>query len=167
MKLTYNYLQMAAYCDQEHLLGSGQWLRAQAEEERSHAMRFFEYVLERGNEVRLAPIGAPAPSYESMLGVFTAALQQERRVSQQITDLYRIATEEQDFATFTLLQWFVNEQVEEEGTIERITAQLEMIGDDSAAPSTVAAPSAGGKPSGRAAPSTTSHDNRRCSLRCF
>jgi ferritin len=130
---SYTYLQMAAYCDLNHLLGSGQWLRAQAEEERVHAMKFYEYVLHRGNEVKLSPIAAPEPTWNSLAGVFAAALDQELRVTQRIQSLYRRATEEQDFACYSLLQWFVNEQVEEESTIERIAAQAKMIGDNNAA----------------------------------
>ena len=127
------YLQMAAYFEDRSLSGFASWMRVQSEEERAHALKFFDYVLERGNDVQLGSLPAPPGGFDSPVSVFAAALEQERRVSQSIGELYRLATETADAASFPLLQWFLEEQVEEEATVSEIVDQLEMIGDNGAA----------------------------------
>jgi ferritin len=127
------YLQMAAYFDDRSLSGFAAWMRVQSEEERAHALKFFDYVLERGNHVQLGSLPAPPGGFDSPVSVFAAALEQERKVSQAIGDLYRQASEAADAASFPLLQWFLEEQVEEEATVSEILDQLRMIGDNGAA----------------------------------
>ena len=127
------YLQMAAYFESHSLSGFAQWMRVQSEEEREHALKFFDYVLDRGNEVALGALKSPPSGYDSHAAVFAAALQQEQAVTASISRLYKLATEAADAASFPLLQWFLEEQVEEEATVSELVDQLEMIGDNGAA----------------------------------
>ncbi|GIU91653.1 MAG: ferritin [Acidimicrobiia bacterium] len=127
------YLQMAAYFESRSLTGFAHWMRLQSEEERSHALKFFDYVLDRGAEVRLGSVDAPRADFASPAEVFAAALEQERQVSEAIRELHRLASETGDAASFGLLQWFLEEQVEEESTVERILERLEMAGEDQGA----------------------------------
>ncbi len=127
------YLQMAAFLEARSLKGMAAWMRIQAEEERVHALKFFDYVLDRGNDVHIGGTDAPSMDFEKPVDVFRAALAQEEHVSAAIKDLYRAATDEADASSFPLLQWFLEEQVEEEATVSEIVDQLEMIGDDGGA----------------------------------
>jgi ferritin len=116
----YAYLQMAAHFESANLPGFAAWMRLQADEERGHAMRFFDFVLERGADVRLGPIDAPQHPYRGPLESFRRALVDRARA-------------ENDYASEPLLQWFVAEQVEEEATVESIVERLELAGDDASA----------------------------------
>lgn len=134
MESSLAYLQMSAWFDAKSLSGMASWMRVQAEEERSHALKFFDYVLERGNEVSLETIPGPdASGFEAPVDVFSTALDQERKVSAAIADLYDAAADARDAASYPLLQWFLEEQVEEESTVSEIVDQLKMIGDNGAA----------------------------------
>lgn len=126
----YAYLQMAAFLDEENLPGMSAWMRLQAEEERVHAMKFFDFVLEREGHVELNAIAAPGLSLTTALSAFEASLGHERKVTAAINDLYALATDERDFASYPMLNWFVEEQIEEEATVGLIVEQLKMIGDD-------------------------------------
>ena len=127
------YLQMAAYFEYASLKGLAAWMRVQSEEEHAHAMRFFDYVLDRGNAVTLGSPEAPPADFDSPLSVFRTALSQEQKVSESISTLYAKASQAADVASFPLLQWFLTEQVEEESTVSEIIDQLELIADDGAA----------------------------------
>jgi ferritin len=127
------YLQMAAYFDGRSLKGMSSWMRVQSDEERAHALKFFDYVLSRGNEVSLGSNEAPTANFDSPAGVFELALAQEHKVSASIAELYRTASNEADAASFPLLQWFLQEQVEEEATVSEILDQLQLIGSDGGA----------------------------------
>ena len=85
------YLQMSAFFEQRSLRGMATWMRIQSEEERAHALRFFDYVLERGNQIALGPATPPRADFSSPVEVFEAALAQEQIVSASIADLYRVA----------------------------------------------------------------------------
>ena len=130
---SYLYLSMSAYCDSIGLTGLAHWMRRQSEEERSHAMRLFEYIQDRGGQVVLQSIEKPPADFDSALGVFQQALEHERSVTKMIHELHRQAVEGNDHATEVELQWFVKEQVEEEKTAGDIVARLKMVGDDRAA----------------------------------
>lgn len=130
---SFAYLAMAAWCEDADLVGFAQWLRAQAAEEHEHAMKFFEFLIDRDVRVRLQPLDAPESDFGSPLQVMESALAHEQRVTAAISALYAAATEEQDFASLPLLNWFVSEQVEEEATVRQIVAELKMVGDDSSA----------------------------------
>ena len=127
------YLQMAAYFSSLSLSGFEAWMRAQAEEEREHALKFFDFVLERGNEVVLGQIDSPPAIPASPLEAFEAALEQEKDVTASIAALFELAQSEGDGASFPILQWFMAEQVEEESTVGEIVDQLRLAGDNPAA----------------------------------
>lgn len=130
---SYAYLQMAAFFDDANLPGFANWMRQQAEEERVHAMKFFDFVLDRGNQVELRTIAAPSADYTSPLSVFEASLAHERTVTRSIHDLYAEATDEKDYESLPLLHWFINEQVEEEATVSELIEQIAMAGENGAA----------------------------------
>jgi ferritin len=127
------YLQMASYFESCSLKGMAAWMRIQSDEERTHALRFFDFVLDRGNDVTLGNVSAPAAAFASATVVFETALAQEEKVSAAISNLYKLASDDHDAASFPLLQWFLSEQVEEEATVSEILDQLKLIGDDGGA----------------------------------
>lgn len=127
------YLQMAAYFEGKNLVGMASWMRQQAEEEKVHAHKFIDFVLDRGNEVKIGAINAPKSEFGSTEEVFEAALAQEQAVSAAIHDIYRLASDKGDLASFPLLQWFINEQNEEESTVETILERVRYAGADSSA----------------------------------
>lgn len=129
----YAYLAMAAWCESTELTGFAQWLRAQAHEETEHGLKFFDFLLHRDQRIELADITATPTDFGSVLDVFRAALSHEQRVTAAITDLYAKATAEQDFASVPILNWFTTEQIEEEATVRQIVAELERVGDNTAA----------------------------------
>jgi ferritin len=125
----HQYLAFSAWFEAEGLPGMASWMRAQSAEEHAHAMRFYRFVLDRNSRVRLGAIPEPATDFESVIAVFRAALAAEQRVTAAINDLYVAATAASDFASYPLLDWFVNEQVEEEATVQQIIDDLDRIGD--------------------------------------
>lgn len=130
---SYAYLQMAAFFEDANLPGFAYWMRMQADEERTHAMKFFDFVLDRGNQVELRAVEAPTAAFTTPLSVFRASLGHEQKVSAAIRALYARAVEENDYESFALLQWFIDEQVEEESTVSKLIEQLTMAGDNGAA----------------------------------
>lgn len=127
------YLQMAAHFESENLTGMASWMRMQAEEEKDHAHRFMDFVLDRGNSVRLGSIEAPESSFESVEHVFKTALEQEQMVTKAIHDIYRLASDKGDLASFPFLQEFIEEQNEEEATVETILERVRLAGGESSA----------------------------------
>jgi len=125
----YFYLSMAAYLESSSLPGAARWMRVQAQEELGHAMKFFEHIHDRGGRVTLQAIDQPPTQFNGLLDVFEKVLEHERKVTGLINDLYALAVQEKDYASQTFLQWFVDEQVEEEKNAELIVQQLKMIGD--------------------------------------
>jgi len=123
----YLYLSMSSWFESIGLRGFANWERIQAMEERDHAMKFYSYVLSRGGRVILQSIDAPPSEWESPLGAFEFQLSHERAVTARIGNLMNIAQEEKDHATASMLQWFVNEQVEEEENAQAIVDQLKMV----------------------------------------
>ena len=113
--------------------GFANWMRQQAEEERTHAMKFFDFVLDRGNQVELRSVPAPSADYTSPLSVFEASLAHEQKVTRSIHDLYAKATDNKDYESLPLLHWFIDEQVEEEATVSELIEQIAMAGDNGAA----------------------------------
>jgi len=124
----YLYLSMAAYAKSLGLDGSENWFRVQAQEELVHAMKFFDYVNERGGRVALAAIDAPPTAWKSLLSAFEATLKHEQHVTDLINKLVDLAVSESDHATANMLQWFVAEQVEEEASADAIRQKLALVG---------------------------------------
>lgn len=125
----YLYLAMAAHFDETSFKGLARWMRAQAQEEMTHAMKFFDFVHERGGSVTLAAIDKPRGDWPSVLAAFEDAHAHERSITKRINVLMDKAIAAKDHATANLLQWFVKEQVEEEATLDPIVARLQAIGD--------------------------------------
>lgn len=123
----YIYLAMSAYFDDAGLAGFAHWMRAQAAEEQEHAMKFFNFIYDRGGRVELQAIAKPPFEWASPLAAFEHALEHEQKVTGLIHDLYTLAAKENDYATQTMLHWFINEQVEEEKSASEIVDQLKMI----------------------------------------
>src|SRR3954453_2295476 len=126
----YVYLSMSAYCQSINLPGFANWTRVQSQEEVGHAMRLFDYVIDRGGRVSLAAIDKPPVDFKSPLDLAEGTLEHERRVTGMINNLYELAVRESDYATQAQLQWFVTEQVEEEKSASAILEQLKMVGDN-------------------------------------
>lgn len=129
MYSSYLYLAMSAYYASIDLPGFAAWMRAQAKEEEAHAMKFFDFLVERGGRVVLDAIKAPPRDWASPLAAFEAALSHERSVTARIDALVDLARAENDHATEFFLHWFVKEQVEEEATADAIVKRLAMIGE--------------------------------------
>ena len=130
---SYLYLAISAYCEEQNLPGFAAWLRAQSEEERTHALRLFDFLLRREGHIELQEIGQPPSGFGSPLEMFEAVLEHEKKVTKRIDKAYRAALEERDNATAVELQWFITEQVEEEKTAGDVVAQLRMAGNDTVA----------------------------------
>ncbi|MFH2102260.1 MAG: ferritin [Chloroflexota bacterium] len=122
----YVYLSMAAYFEDNNLPGFAQWLRLQADEEREHAMKFYDFMLDRGARVLLGAIAAPQTEWKSSLDVFKDVLAHEQKVTASIHALYELALKEKDYPAQVMLQWFISEQVEEEKSATEIVEQLEL-----------------------------------------
>ena len=129
LQSAYIYLGMSAYCESQSLPGMGSWLRNQFAEEQVHAMKFYNFILDRDGQVTLKQLDAAPTDYGSPLQVFEAALDNEKQVTAQINDLYDLASKERDFASQAWLDWFAQEQVEEEKTVGQIVDDLKRVGE--------------------------------------
>lgn len=127
---SYLYLAMSTYFESKSLKGFANWMRVQAQEEQFHAMKFFDYVQERGGKAELLAIEKPANDWESIAQVFEETLNHEQHITSKINELVSIAVDEKDFASQNFLQWYVDEQVEEEATASEILEQILFLGDN-------------------------------------
>jgi len=125
----YLYVAMSAYCETIPMKGFAKWLRIQAEEEKSHGMKFYDYIIEAGSTVKLARIDAPKGEWNSIGEVFEQVYEHEKNVTGMINNLMDIAVKEKDYATQNFLGWFVKEQVEEEAHASEILARIKMLKD--------------------------------------
>jgi ferritin len=121
------YLSMAAYFTDKNLDGFAHWMHLQADEEYEHAMKFYDFILDRGGRVYLKAIDAPATDWKSNLEVAEEVAAHEARVTASIQDLYELASKEKDYAAQVMLQWFITEQVEEEKSAADLVAKLKLI----------------------------------------
>lgn len=126
----YLYLSMSTWCAHEGLPGFANWFKVQFQEEQDHALKFMNYLIAKGNKVQLMPIEKVDTSWDSVLKAFQDTLEHERVVTSLINNLVSIARKENDFATENMLQWFVNEQVEEEETAKAMIDGLKLIGSN-------------------------------------
>lgn len=129
----YNYLAIAAWFEQENLTGFAKWFMMQRTEELEHAQRLFQYLLDRGGKVALDALPKPKASFTTALAAFKASFELEKSNTRAINALYQLAKAEDDFATLSHLQWFLDEQVEEEKIMSESIALLELAGKDSSA----------------------------------
>ncbi len=126
----HQYLALSAWLEGEGLPGMAHWMRLQSGEENEHAMKFYRFLVDRGVNVVLGPLPQPQSEFENVVEVFKASLAAEHRVTAAINNLYAMATDARDFASFPLLDWFVDEQVEEEATVQQIIDDLERTADN-------------------------------------
>ncbi len=123
----YLYLSMSAYFSDIGLSGFANWMRVQAKEEQFHAMKFYDYINERGGRVLLPAIDAPEAEWDSPLACIEAVLEHEKKVTSLINNLVDLAIEQKDHATNIFLQWFVTEQVEEEDSVNEVLNKLRLL----------------------------------------
>jgi len=123
----YLYLSMEAYFKSLNLNGFATWMRVQTQEEVAHAMKIYGFIDERGGRITLKAIEGPQTKWDSPLTVFKEIYKHEQKVTSLINNLVNLAIEEKDHATNTFLQWFVNEQVEEEASADQVVQQLKMM----------------------------------------
>ena len=128
----YLYLSMSAYLESIDLKGFANWMRVQYQEEVSHAEKIFDHVIERDGRAVIKAWEAPPAEWKSALDVFETAYKHEQKVTGLINGLVDQALAEKDHATYNFLQWFVNEQVEEEASVKTIVQQLKLLGDSRA-----------------------------------
>lgn len=126
----YLYLSMSVHFAQEGLEGVSKWFKAQFDEEQGHALKILNYVHARGGSVSLQPIAKVTQSWESPLAAFEDTLKHEKAVTKMVHDLVALGESEKDYATVSMLRWFVDEQVEEEETAQKYVDAFKFIGDD-------------------------------------
>lgn len=123
------YLSMSAYIEGKNLKGIAHWLRVQYEEETFHALKLYDYLKNREGQVIIQSIDAPPSEFGTPLETFEKVLEHEQHVTAGINKLYKIAMEENDFAAQIFLQWYVNEQMEEEASAAEVIGKMKLIGD--------------------------------------
>ena len=127
---SYLYYAMSVHFAQAGLSGFARWFKVQADEEREHAEKFVDFIIERGGKVDLKPIAKVSQSWKSPLAAFEDTLKHEQEVTKLINDLVAAARAENDYATEAFLTWFVSEQVEEESTAQGYVDALKFIGEE-------------------------------------
>lgn len=133
LESAYNYLAMSAYCENKEYVGFAHWLRLQAKEEVEHALKFFDFITDRGGRAALQAISQPKAEFETLVELFEGVQQAEARVTGLINELYELAVKERDLASLPLLQWFITEQVGEEKSAAETLTLVTRAGNDTAA----------------------------------
>ena len=124
---SYTYLAMASYADEQDFGGFANFFRVQAQEELFHAMKIYDYIVQKGGSVKLEAIEKPITNYESVIDLFSHGYDHEMAVTKRIYHLADLANEEREHATISLLKWFIDEQVEEENTFNTILKRLKRV----------------------------------------
>lgn len=123
----YLYLSMSAFLSTINLSGFSNWMKVQFEEEQFHAMKLYQYILDRGGNIELDVIEKPKAEWKDILDVFKDVYAHEQKVTSLINNLVDVAMQEKDHATVNMLQWFIAEQVEEEASVSEVLDQLILI----------------------------------------
>lgn len=126
----YLYLAMKTYFMEQNLMGFVNWFDCQVQEEHAHAIGMFNYLNERGGKIELLPIDKPEFSGKTPLEIFEEVLKHEQYVTSRINTVYDVAEEVRDRAAMKFLDWYIDEQVEEEASVSGVLATLRLIGDD-------------------------------------
>jgi ferritin len=129
----YSYLAMAAFCRTRNLSGFAAFMDGHAREEQAHAHRLMNYLLDRGGRVNLQAISAPDAEFSSLLEIFVKSVDQEKGNTRAIYELYDLARSVNDYSTVAALQWFLDEQVEEEKVMTEALGLMRFAGDDKGA----------------------------------
>ena len=130
---SYVYLSMAAYFERNDYQGFAHWMKCQSKEELAHFHKIFEFIFERNGEVQLGAIKSPQTEFKSVLDVFKTSLSQEQKVTASIHNIYEQALKHKAYASLTFLNWFIEEQVEEEAEVTQIIREIERIQDNESA----------------------------------
>lgn len=130
---SYTYLAMATYAESIDLSGMANFFRVQAQEEMFHAMKFYDYIIQKGGNVELESIEKPNQKYNDIEDVFQNGVEHEQIVTSRIYNLADIASQEREHATMSLLRWFIDEQVEEENSFSSILKKIKRCKDNPAA----------------------------------
>ena len=125
----YTYLAASAYFEEAGLKGFAQWMFHHAEEEKTHAMKIYHFIHSRRGRVELFPLPAPKQDWQSPQDAVEVALAHEQKVTASIDNIVKLARAEGDYATDSFLQWFVDEQVEEEEVVDDLLQKLNLVGD--------------------------------------
>ena len=126
----YIYLGMSAYCSKEGFNGASNWFLIQYQEEVAHGMKLFNYLEDQDVEIKLPAIDEVKVEYKSLLDVFKKSLAHEQKMTKNLNILSDLAMKDKDHATYSLLQWYVTEQVEEEATVKEIIDHIKLVGDN-------------------------------------
>lgn len=127
------YLSVSSYLANIPYDGFAKWFRKQANEEQEHGMKIYDYIIDRNLHVDFPAIEKPPVKFNSLVEIFTLALEHERKVTKAIHHLYELAGHEKDYATQVFLQWYITEQVEEEKNAQDNLDQIILAGDNIAA----------------------------------
>lgn len=130
MYSAYLYMSMSAYSSYIGLDGFANWFMVQYQEEMTHAMKIYDYINDHGSQVKLMEIPQPPTTFDSTLNMFEKTLEHEKYVTKSINELVDLAIDEKDHATYTFLQWYVSEQIEEEANDNEIISKLKLMGND-------------------------------------
>lgn len=128
----YLYLSMAAYCHSINLDGFANWLHVQSKEEMVHAMKFFDHIRDRGGRIHLQALTQPKAEWSSPKDVFKDAYKHEQFITGKINALVKLSQDVTDYAATPLLNWFIDEQIEEEDQTAKAVAVLERVGESGA-----------------------------------
>jgi ferritin len=126
------YLSMAIWCETNGFPGAAAFLYRQSDEERMHQLKLVHYVNDRGGKARLMQLEQPVAGYKSLREVFQEVLKHEQFITKSINDVYEVTLNEKDYTTGNFLQWYINEQIEEESTMQTILDKISLVGDDKA-----------------------------------
>lgn len=124
----YLYLAMSAEAHELGLRGAGVWFHVQYQEETEHALKLQKYLLDQGAHVELEALEKPKAGFKTLAAMFEATLKHERFITKSLNDLMDLAVSEKDYATQILLQWYIQEQIEEEANDNDILSMLRMAG---------------------------------------
>lgn len=124
------YLALAGWFEGQNLDGFSHWMRQQWQEEQQHAMKFYNHLLRRGGEVEIQALEKPEINNDSVLKIFERVLEHEQYITKRIYSLFDLAQQENDYALETLLQWFIDEQVEEEDNVSSIVEKIRLVGEE-------------------------------------
>jgi ferritin len=130
LESAYLYMSMMAWFKDHNFDGMANWMAAQTMEEIAHAMKFFHHIIEREGKVELLPLGIKKTEWSSPAEAFKDAYEHEQFVTSRINELTRVAYEENDHAAKPMLQWFIDEQVEEEASTSKVAHEIGMVGKD-------------------------------------
>ena len=123
------YLAMASWAESGGYAGIATWMYAQADEEREHMLRFMKYTNDRGGKALVSSIDKPPEDYKNVKEMFNHVLKHEQYVTKLINDIVQLCIEEKDYTTHNWIQWFVNEQIEEESSVREIIDKLNLVGE--------------------------------------